>query len=628
MGRIISPSLEHMSRHKSIMTVNEKLIFDLFEKNLDAEWEIYFKPHMNGIRPCFVLLNPNAGIAIYEIVEWELNKKIFNWDMIASGKYNLSEKYENGKFLRAPDPFKKIFYYKEQIIKLYAPSLLDGANEGGAFKVVTAGLIFPNASREDINDFFEPVYRNSAQGKYSKNNPVISKEDIESNDVTQIFPESVRKVSPCMTDSVVRELRSWFSEPEHTKSQREPLILDVRQKHLVMNRTKTGFQRVRGPAGSGKTHVLAAKAAKLASEGKRVLVVSFNITLINFIQDMILRAGQNNNDLLHQVDLYSFHAWCKWVCIEYGYKHEYDRLWGRDENEDEIAISEGLAHLTHNIIKEHNLHGTDKGICYDAVLVDEGQDFHLSWWQVLISACRDGGEKILVADMTQDLYETADVWTEDVMNGAGFKGPWSELKTAYRLPPQLVPLVRDYAENYLPDINVNLPEANILDKNVQVNLGSQVYLKWLQVTESDLISIAANEILNMPALTNPETVSYSDVVLLTDKSEVGWDIVKIIGSKGVKVAHTYDNDDERNRKNKKRFFMGKEKVKGTTFHSFKGWEARYLVVCVSRIDRKTDWAALYVALTRLKQTEFGASYLTVVCSVPSLSEYGSTWPKQ
>ena len=55
-------------------------------------------------------------------------------------------------------------------------------------------------------------------------------------------------------------------------------------KHLEKPIGKTGYRRIRGAAGSGKTMVLAHKAAKLMTEGKSVLVLTFNITLVNYIR--------------------------------------------------------------------------------------------------------------------------------------------------------------------------------------------------------------------------------------------------------------------------------------------------------------------------------------------------------
>ena len=100
---------------------------------------------------------------------------------------------------------------------------------------------------------------------------------------------------------------------------------------------------------------------------------------------------------------------------------------------------------------------------YDALLVDEGQDFNLDWWNVLRKAIRPGGEYILVADETQDLYERAQYWTDRTMSGAGFpNGRWAHLTASYRLPPKLIPLLRDFISTFLPNRATNLPETEQL----------------------------------------------------------------------------------------------------------------------------------------------------------------------
>ena len=87
---------------------------------------------------------------------------------------------------------------------------------------------------------------------------------------------------------------------------------------------------------------------------------------------------------------------------------------------------------------------------YDAILVDEGQDFNPQWWDILKKLLADGGEMLLCADTTQDIYASADLWTDDVMKNAGFRGAWAELKQTYRLPDNLIPLANRYAELFLP----------------------------------------------------------------------------------------------------------------------------------------------------------------------------------
>ena len=80
----------------------------------------------------------------------------------------------------------------------------------------------------------------------------------------------------------------WLKEPSISAEQREPLKLNSQQEKFVNTRTNSGYRRIKGSAGSGKTVVLAAKAAKLF-EGKKVLVITFNITLLHYIQDLAVR---------------------------------------------------------------------------------------------------------------------------------------------------------------------------------------------------------------------------------------------------------------------------------------------------------------------------------------------------
>jgi len=93
----------------------------------------------------------------------------------------------------------------------------------------------------------------------------------------------------------------------------------------------------------------------------------------------------------------------------------------------------------------------------NAILVDEGQDFHLTWWNLLRRVCREGGEMLLAADATQDLYRRSCHWTDESMRGAGFEGPWFQLDGCYRFPRELVPYLSRFAEEFPPGGDTNLP---------------------------------------------------------------------------------------------------------------------------------------------------------------------------
>jgi hypothetical protein len=52
-----------------------------------------------------------------------------------------------------------------------------------------------------------------------------------------------------------------------------------------------------------------------------------------------------------------------------------------------------------------------------------------------------------------------------------------------------------------------------------------------------------------------------------------------------------------------------------------GWEAREMVIYIGEAINKS---LIYSGLTRLKRHE-NMSFLTVVCSVPELEQFGSKW---
>jgi|SRR5690554_2491537 len=226
-----------------------------------------------------------------------------------------------------------------------------------------------------------------------------------------------------MTEALAADIRYWLTEPDFSITQRTPLELDTNQRKLVTTRTETGYRRIKGAAGSGKSLVLAARAAELVSQGKSVLIVTFNITLLHYLMDVAVRWPNSKGRTRQNITCLNFHAWCRRVCEEGDAEVAYRALWGGASSEKDV-LNEGLPKLVSEVIDADQ----DSMIShYDAVLVDEGQDFRLSWWDVLRKVSKPGGEMLLVADSTQDIYETASAWTDEAMSGAGFRGDWAVL---------------------------------------------------------------------------------------------------------------------------------------------------------------------------------------------------------
>jgi len=620
MIRLIDPPKDQWDRFTTSLTPGERKVAELFDAKLSSEWEIYVQPHLNGNRPDIVLLNPFAGIAVFEIKDWSL----------ATLKRNVRQSV-------GENPIQQIQRYEDEIFHLYCPRLDDFLGKAA----ITSGLIFTMIPQSEVDRILSPTLGDGMRSNPSKY-PISGSERVEKGDIARLFPENnmwgPTNFSRVMSNDTAEDLRGWLRDPDFSQEQRKPLNLNRDQREIATERTASGYRRVKGPAGSGKSLALAARAAVIASQGKRVLVCSYNITLMNYLHDLVAR---HNRTLVEEgnarpgivkdnIDYRHFHGWCKWICAIAGRKEEYDQLWQQFSGDG--VLNEHMATLVSELYAEsRDLEVLPR---YDAILVDEGQDFRLPWWQTLRDALKPEGEMLLVADKTQDVYGTASAWTEKAMTGAGFSGPWKELTDSYRLPHEIGPILEKYAQEFLLPSReeVDLPKATQLELGIGAS-----DLRWVQVRSEDLVeTVCFDEVLRQMRSLQGDT-AIPDMIFLAPTNELGLDLVNQCESHNMKVISTFGRNEGKSnqfgpqsealsestdsRRRKLRFFLGDARVKATTLHSFKGWEARNLVVAVSRVNTPKDRALFYTALTRLKRHTNG-SKLTIVSSCSELSDFG------
>ena len=620
--RIIDPPKDQWHRLPTTLTSGENTVYNLFDARLPLEWEMYIQPHLNGLRPDLVLLNPYAGIAVFEIKDWSLNTLQY------SIKYNWATQ----------SPVNQIKLYEDEIFNLYCPRLNDCYGK----RVITAGLIFTQIPQVEVNCLLNP-FRDGNMIKYGYRYPFAGSEGLEEGSIDALFPEhkewGQQNPSRTMSKDTANDLRGWLKEPAFSKEQREPLKLNRGQLEIATEPPQERYRKVRGPAGSGKSQALAARAAVLASEGKRVLVCPFNITLMNYLRDLVARQtrelasqqGVRPQIIRQRVEFRHFHGWCKYICHLADYGDEYSRLWIQFSGK--AVLDEHMAKLVLRIYADPSVNNILPR--YDAILIDEGQDYNKDWWQTLRAAV-GSGEMLLVADKTQNIYGKDLTWLDESLRGTGISSTWyKKLETSYRLPPEIVPILEDFAENFLipSGVEVDIPE----DAQTELDFNPQIKLRWVQVSSVDSIPEICFEEVRWQMKCLESDTAIPDIIFLTPRNDAGLVFIKKCKEKGIRVLYTFGEEDqepvtfgeenqdfqkhENSRRKKLAFFLGDAKIKATTLHSFKGWEGRHLVLYVSRIESAEDRALFYTALTRLKKHPNG-SMLTVVSSCPELYNFG------
>ena len=200
-----------------------------------------------------------------------------------------------------------------------------------------------------------------------------------------------RALSGECVDAFVRVLcerhppASWLAQ-QFDEENRELLRLTEEQKILLDSLAEYPRAAIRGAAGTGKTVLAMEKARRMAGAGKRVLVLCFNTPLA---AHLAREAGDFTVE--------TFHAFCRRMAKRAKLPFEPPkgggrggRFWAKDAA---MRLLEALDRLPDER--------------YDAIVVDEGQDFLPDWWPCLDEALRDERDGTLYAfyDPNQDIYE-------------------------------------------------------------------------------------------------------------------------------------------------------------------------------------------------------------------------------
>ncbi len=218
--------------------------------------------------------------------------------------------------------------------------------------------------------------------------------------VRRIFASFSRRIHRGLDDREVESVR----EALYPKYQLVPVIWrKIEDQEERLRRLTADQQRIldilanqpkaaiRGVAGSGKTILALAKAQAIARDGVRTLFLCYNRPLKDWLQDAVPESFSENL----VVDTY--HGLTDELCKAAGVP-----LW-------EMGNPKARDFWT-DVAPEALMQACDQlGAAYkfDAVVVDEGQDFHDLWWTSLDSVFRDPDNKVcyyVFYDPKQNLY--------------------------------------------------------------------------------------------------------------------------------------------------------------------------------------------------------------------------------
>lgn len=437
---IFYPTLEKIQQFKVQPTEGEWTLLNFLQTNLDDTFEIYFNPYLNGDRPDVIIMRQNYGVLIIEVKDWDLSN------------FSLNEKKKwvytpNGSIVKSP--VEQVLRYKNNLYDLHVDDLLEmKINDYRKFHIVCCAVYFHCASQSQVERMLvDPYKEDIGYMTFLKYNmDLIGSDGLNKDNFQSLLIRRhliAKYPSWLFTDKLYGNFKRLLSPSIHLQNQGICYHYNDKQRDIIYSDNLE--QRVKGVFGSGKTTALAARAAQAykralkRNTNPRILILTFNITLKNFIHDKL-------NQVNETFPLGSF------VITNY---HQFINAELNNLN-IEIVVPEDLPETEVSRYLERNYYGNlqlfkdrqDDIVKYDAVLIDEIQDYHRPWMEIIKTCFRDPeGDYVLFGDVKQNIYSQKTENKDVVTNVYGV----NELKYCYRSDFKIMELARAFQTDVFRD---------------------------------------------------------------------------------------------------------------------------------------------------------------------------------
>lgn len=440
---IFYPPLKDMLEFRDRPTKGEVRLLLFLDKYLKGQddFEVFFQPNIEGYRPDVAILRRNYGLFLIEVKDYIMDvcyevQDADNWFIHA-----------NGGIYRAASPITQLEGYKKVFYTLFAPNYAARVLENGKnVALVSWGVFLSETSDKRTAEISarcglkRPLAENKYKymwGRNGLNNAYF--------DAMLERCHMSGKASRYFDDSLYDDFKSLLYPPDELMHQKDfaNVPLTKAQRRLAQSQENVR-KKIRGAAGSGKTTALAARAynAYLRTGGP-VLILTFNITLRNYIRDMLSlqlppdekhrgRFIRDNFLILH------YHAFINMYWQEY--LGDRKRPAGsRDFTSPYWCIPEDLPEGKRR---------------FGAILVDEAQDYEKPWIDSIYRVLASNGEISFWCDERQNIYQRA-LQSEKGEPGkrmyvGKIRGNWNLLKSiSFRMSNNILELANAFQRSML-----------------------------------------------------------------------------------------------------------------------------------------------------------------------------------
>ena len=573
------PSLKQIQNFNPRPTQGEWALVKFLADNLVPACEVYVQPSLNGDFPDAIIMWKGHGVCIIEVKDWQLDsyfyKDIDHWGLRC-----------NNHIIRSP--IKQVNEYKDNLYNYHIPGLAcKKMVDSRYYGFIETMVYLHNATRQEIAAFFPKLPEHTA---------VVGRDELR----PAAFLAKLGKymsgayTSRYFTQELYELFKIALQPTEHCQHMGKPMRTITKQRKII-DKCNTGKNlKIHGAAGSGKSLVLAKIAVDAYKRTKKdVLILTFNITLVHYISDLLRVAGFTGK--LNHFIILNYHSFMK-----------------RHANNHNLILTKKLT-----------LASSDVQPRYQTIIVDEVQDFEREWVDTIRMLLKVKGQIVFAGDEKQNIYERP----IDKKKGAytGIPGAWNTLTTTVRLRPPVTALANAFQKEFLSE-KYEYEEI----KNEKRD-GPQWVQEELNLVDDDpryyyFESLDISKILRIYSkMITKYRFNINDSCFIGDKISDMRLLDQAIRRENIKTTTTFETEEDYQiaireysgenlemelkavrSSQKYNFWMNGGAIKLSTIHSFKGWEISNLIMVLHdgmedeenlRLSRNE---LIYTALTRCR----------------------------
>lgn len=541
-------------------------------------------------QPDFVILHPLRGLLVIEVKDWSLATiQSINPNSAAICRHGKVEQVRN-PLAQARDNAMALVNELKKDPALTFPA--ESHYQGKLAMPYGWGLVLTNITRKQ---FEETELAAALESRW-----IIFQDEMTESVDAEVFQKrfwNMFKYSfPChLSDEQVSRIR-YHLFPEvrvnHQSGQfglfsqaQAPLpslmrVMDLQQEQLARS-LGDGHRIIHGVAGSGKTMILAYRAAYLAqATNKPVLVLCFNKSLAGRLRQVMNHRIKNG-----EIKVTSFHAWCRDLVKRHGLP-----LPPRGTPVAEAMkqlVSTALTGLEQKSIPHDQ---------YSAVLIDEGHDFKADWFRIVVPLIDEATQSLLVLyDDAQAIYDDkGDVGRRNfsfASVGIQAKGRTTILRVNYRNTIQILSVAKAFARDLLAARDAVEDEVPVIAPE---SAGRQGDIPELIRCDSEQHEWAC--IIDRIRDAQHQGRALSDIAIIYRTNAQGERAERALEKAQLPFASARDNQSRGD------LYKDSDEIKIVSMHSSKGLEfGLVLIPSLHEMPSKqetTEARLLYVAMTR------------------------------